>query len=146
MSTQYKACRPIKNKFQNRSSGFTLIEILLVFVIIAILGTIAYPTYVEYVRQGNRTDGMGALVTAAQALERCSINNNSSYAGCERAAYDSPEGHYRITTATAATTFTVTATAQGPQAQDGVCTAFSLTNTGLQGATGSGSADECWNK
>jgi len=130
----------------SKNSGFTLVEVMIVVVIITILGGVAYPSYLEYIRKGNRTDAMGSLTIAAQAMERCSINNNSIYTGCAQAAYDSAEGHYQITTASTATTYTITATAQGAQAKDLKCTAFTISNTGAQGFTGSASVEECWNK
>ncbi|WP_422766292.1 type IV pilin protein, partial [Pseudomonas aeruginosa] len=41
--------------------GFTLIELMIVVVIIAILAGIAYPSYDEYVKRGNRTEGQALL-------------------------------------------------------------------------------------
>ena len=55
-----------------RSAGFTLIEVMIVVVIIGILASIAYPSYNEYVKRGNRTEGQVFLSDAAARQERYS--------------------------------------------------------------------------
>lgn len=130
------------------TSGFTLIELIIVIAIIAILVGIAYPSYVESVRKGSRSDAKAELNDVAQRLQRCftaySVYNNT---GCGVAttygsAVTSKEGLYSVSAVITATTFTLTATPIGKQATD-TCGNLTLTNTGLRGATG-GSVDECW--
>lgn len=53
-----------------RLAGFTLIEVMIVVVIIGILASIAYPSYNEYVKRGNRTEGQVFLSDAAARQER----------------------------------------------------------------------------
>lgn len=57
--------------------GFTLIELMIVVVIIAILGVIAYPTYQESVRKTNRIDAQADMLEVAQRLQRYKIANFS---------------------------------------------------------------------
>ena len=53
-----------------RCSGFTLIELMTVVVVIAILVVVGYPSYQDHIRKGKRAEGKAALLKAAQQLER----------------------------------------------------------------------------
>jgi type IV pilus assembly protein PilE len=57
----------VKRKVQR---GFTLIELMIVVAVIGILASVAYPSYVEQIRKGNRTEGKAALMRTSQTLER----------------------------------------------------------------------------
>ncbi len=68
------------NKQRNNwKSGFTVIELMIVLMIVAILVALAYPSYVDYVRKARRGE-------AQQLLMNWSINqeiwrsNNPTYA------------------------------------------------------------------
>lgn len=51
-------------------SGFTLIELMIVIVIIGILAAIAYPSYVRHIERSHIADGQKALLEVAQCMER----------------------------------------------------------------------------
>lgn len=128
------------------SKGFSLIELLIVVVIIGILSSVALGYYRSNVIASNRTEGRSALQTAAGTLEKCrSLYGSYSNANCNYADFTSETGLYDVTSAIAATSFTLTATpvAGGRQADDGDCTSMTLTNTGIKGGAGANSA-ECW--
>jgi type IV pilus assembly protein PilE len=59
-----------KNFRRAAQQGFTLIELMIVVGIIGILSAIAYPSYIDQVRKGNRVEGKAALMRASQSMER----------------------------------------------------------------------------
>lgn len=59
-----------------RQGGFTLVELMIVAVIIAILTALAIPAYDAYTRKAERKEAMSALQGLAQALERYYAQNN----------------------------------------------------------------------
>lgn len=130
-------------------SGVTLLELMIVVVIIGILVSVAYPSYIEQSRRTKRADGKAVLLQTAQALERCytrfaSYNN----AGCGVAfPINSTDGHYVLNPAGAitASAFTLAAVPQGDQVKDSKCGTLRLTSTGVQGSLGVDSdANACW--
>jgi type IV pilus assembly protein PilE len=58
-------------------SGFTLIELMIVVVVIAILVAVAYPSYQDHVRKAKRAEGKAALLKGAQLLERWYSDKNT---------------------------------------------------------------------
>lgn len=129
-----------------RIAGFTLIELMVVVAVVAILASIAVPSYQEQVRKSRRAQAKADLVEYAQMAERFFTVNNT-YAGFTLPTTQSPrEGgtaHYTLAVVPTATTFTLTATAAGSQASDR-CGNLGITNTGQKSETGSASLDECW--
>ena len=143
-------------RIQFKSSGFTLIELMIVVAIVAILAAIAYPSYQEQVRKSRRADAKAVLLEAAQWLERHYTVNNTYVvdfaADFPTALKKSPkdggpaDGYYAITLATAANTFTLTATPQTTGGQDkDKCGGLTLAHTGAKGVLGTGATvAQCW--
>ncbi|MGJ7508957.1 type IV pilin protein [Variovorax sp. GT1P44] len=52
------------------SHGFTLIELMIVVAVVAVLGAIAFPSYMDSVRKGWRTEARTALMQEMQQQER----------------------------------------------------------------------------
>ena len=140
--------------------GFTLIELMIAVAIVGILSAIAYPSFVEQLRQSRRADCASALVSLANAMER-HYTVNGTYLGAATGGADtgapaifatsSPvdggEAYYNLTIQNAtASTFTVQATPTGAQASD-QCGSFTLTNNGRKGLTGAAAGlgwEDCW--
>jgi type IV pilus assembly protein PilE len=133
-----------------RNSGFTLVELMIVVVIIAILAGVAYPSYRNYTIKSKRSDAYAALTEAATDQEKFYSQNMrfatsmaalNSLNGSSATTRMSPDGRYAITT-TGGTTYTLTATAQGDQAAaDTKCSTITLTSAGAKGGT---SGADCW--
>ncbi|WP_332740297.1 type IV pilin protein [Hydrogenophaga sp.] len=60
-----------------RSSGFTLVELMITVAIVGILGALAYPSYLESVRKGRRAEARAALLNLLQQQERHLTQNNT---------------------------------------------------------------------
>lgn len=140
-----------KHVLRRASLGFTLIELMIVVVVIAILSAIAYPSYTEYVRRGHRAEARAGLLEAAQWLERAATAQ-----GTYPLTAQFPVGLTRVPgrryvielNSTDGATFTLTATPQGAQVGDR-CGAYTLTNTGLRGANNTTSGaivTDCWGR
>lgn len=125
-----------------KTSGFTLVELMIVVAIVAILASVAYPAYTEQVRKGRRSDAQSVLLNTAQQLERCFTTANT-YVGCVASPFNSPGGFYTVTiTNLAATTYTLTAAPRLAQTSDS-CGSLSLTHTAIKGVTAS-TVQQCW--
>ena len=125
-------------------NGFTLLELMITVVILSILATIAYPSYMNQVQKTRRVDGKTAVLDIAMAEERF-YTQNKSYAQTLAALSmpsTSQEGYYTLGLEATATTFTVTATATGSQAKDTDCKEMAMNQIGVQ--TSKNSADQCW--
>lgn len=66
-----------------RQDGFTLIEILVVVVIIAILAAIAIPVFSAQRQKGYAAQVQSALKNASIAVESYAVSNNGDYSGLE---------------------------------------------------------------
>jgi len=126
---------------KNRQGGFTLIELMIVVVVIAILAAIAIPAYGNFVRQAHRADAQTDMLQFAQAMERCFTRHRSySGASCPDDPLDTARYEFSVVPEEPTTTFTITATPVGAQNSD-QCGEMTLNHLGERNAAG----DNCWN-
>ena len=62
---------------RGRSQGFTLLELMIVVAIVAILTTIAYPNYRDYVIRGQLVDATQGLSAVRANMERYFQDNRT---------------------------------------------------------------------
>ena len=139
-----------------RMKGVTLIELMIVIVVVAILASIAIPSYRQYVLRTHRVEAKTALLNLAAAQEKHYLANNT-YAANALLSDAPPDGlglpaatengWYTIAINAASTTaFSATATATGGQTADGDCATFTINALGVRSATNSGGSAStvCW--
>lgn len=147
-----------------KSIGFTLIELMVAIAILAVIASVALPSYVANIERTRRSDALSALTQAAALQERQFFSTNSYsndigllMTGVTAATLTTPDGFYTLAAAstdatcggagTAGTCFVLTATAAGTQADDTDCNVFTLTSAGVQSVVDDANADstaECW--
>ena len=144
---------------RTRTTGFTLIELMVTILVLSILVAISVPLYTNQVRESRRTEAKTALLDIAAREERYFSTNsaytnsptNLGYAGANWPVTVG-SGYYTVTvcvasaapcgtsTATTGSVFLLTANTTGAQLKDTNCAAFTLDNTGAQSATNT----NCW--
>lgn len=138
-----------------RSSGFTLIEVMIVVVIIGIIASIAYPSYQEHVRKTKRADAQAALMELAQFMER-HYTANGRYLTAANAApvlpftttpKDGGSKTYDLSFAAAPTANAYTLRAVPANSMIGdKCGTLTLSSTGAKGQAAGASLAECWRR
>jgi type IV pilus assembly protein PilE len=150
-----------------RSTGFTLLELMIVVAIIGVITAIAIPSYQESVQKSRRAEARGQLLEVAQYLQRFYSQNDSFSTDRSGAATAIPSAlamvprtadagnqAYDISFTTAApgsenpsiTAFKIQAVrkANGPMATD-KCGDFVVDNTGARSVLkASDSVANCW--
>jgi type IV pilus assembly protein PilE len=148
-----------------RQSGFSLIEVMIAVVIVAVLAGVAFPSFLDSIRKGRRSEAFTALSAIQQAQERWRANKSSYASDLTSAApaglglaATTPGGYYSITltnvgdTGFEAVAVAVTGTSQ---ANDGACAKLAVQldggNIRYASATSAGtltyaSSDKCWGR
>ena len=141
-----------------RQCGFTLIELLIVVAIIGVLSAIAIPAYQNSVLRSGRAEAKAELLEVASDQERFFSSNNTYSTDAtplittDGTTLTTQNALFSIAVAACgggaiSNCFIATATAQNEQLGDD-CDTLTITNTGLRGATGTGTAstEECWQR
>ena len=72
-------------KLKHRS-GFTLLEIIIVIIIIGVLASLALPRLFSTVEFSRSAEALAAIATIRSSLERCYLQSNATYVGCNLTA------------------------------------------------------------
>ena len=150
-----------------RRRGFTLIELMIAVVVVALLASVALPSFLDSMRKSRRSEAFGALTQVQQAQERWR-SNRATYAvsvsnlptdtppGLSLPATSKPNDYYAIVVSGAdASGYTVTATADSGRSQgaDSKCrllavrvVAGNLSYGGGDGAVDWADPNRCWSR
>ncbi|MCU0920508.1 MAG: prepilin-type N-terminal cleavage/methylation domain-containing protein [Burkholderiaceae bacterium] len=155
---------------RERASGFTLVELMIAVVVVALLASIALPSFMDSIRKSRRSDAFNAIAQVQQMQERWRGIRNAYATDAVLTEPWSPanpasapglgvprltaNGYYSLALSDAgATGYTVTATAEAgtSQAADGNCKVLAARLTDGNLAYGSGAAaaafpdaNRCW--
>jgi type IV pilus assembly protein PilE len=145
--------------------GFTLIELMIAMVIMAILTSASIAGYRQYLRRANRADATAALLRISTAEERFYLQNNRYATTADELADPPPaglgvsgteRGLYTLSVEAAADGavigYRATATARSDQSQrdDADCASLSIDQSGQRSASNSdavsnaGISSRCW--
>lgn len=120
--------------------GFSLIELMIAVVIVGILAGVAYPSYQDYVRRGNRSAAQNFMMTIAQRQEQYLLTNRSYAATTAALNLTQPTetiGKYNfvITVPNPAVSYSITADPQGTQKVTGKFDLLTLRSDGTKEPT-----------
>jgi type IV pilus assembly protein PilE len=145
------------------AAGFTLIELMIAVVVVAILASIALPSYSAYVLRAQRSAAKTTLLDLASrqesfftdrkryatTLTALGFAGDTVYALKDGTLVDSDgsDAVYKLAIASGATatSYTLTATPIHQQLKDSRCGTLSLDSTGTRSASGSDGI-ECWRR
>ena len=132
----------------NSSQGFTLIELLIALACVAALTTLAWPSYQSLILRSQRAQARASLLQAAHWFERAaSANGSYPLANDVPASVLQVEGQrYKMTVASTAQSYTLSATPLGAQAAD-TCGVLTINHLGVRSVQGaSPTAAQCWSR
>jgi len=130
------------------SRGFTLIELMITVAVLGIIVAIAYPAYIDFIERSRRAEAHEALQNVATLQEQFYTNNKGYSDSLSELGVSATteNGYYQlqdpISTSNTidgfAQAYTISATAQGSQADDTECGTIQLDSNGNQ------SPPDCW--
>ncbi len=133
---------------KQKTSGFTLMELMVTVAIVGILAAVALPSYRSSVLRSARSEGKSALLEAATRQEQYYLDNKTyttdmTALGLSASPYITEGGSYSVSAAATtniAIDYTLTAAPIGGQANDTDCGSLTLNSNGVKGAASS----DCW--
>jgi type IV pilus assembly protein PilE len=146
-------------RFRARMRGVTLMELMVVVAIVALLATVALPTYRKYLIRAQRSEGKVALLQLQTAQEKFYLQNNTYTDKVTTASTatvpglglpgTSETGKYDIEVTTLAVggqAYTATAKPHvgGGQTDDTDCAKLTINERGVRGISGTKTPEFCW--
>lgn len=141
----------------SKMQGFTLMELMITVVIVAVLAAVAVPIYQDSIAKSRRAEAVSALMTGAQRLEAY-YTANGTYLNATNdglapvfatAVPTSGNAYYSIaqdsTAAATATTFKLVASATGAMTND-ACGNLAIDQKGARSKSGSADESLCWRR
>lgn len=122
-------------------------ELMITVVIVAILASIALPSYRSYVVRSNRAAAEGFMLDVSNRQERFLLDNRAYAASLAALGMSMPpevSGNYSVTVSSSTPpSYTITATPIGAQlADDTDCGVLTLNQLGVKTASAGGA--RCW--
>tara|TARA_E500000178_G_C16645393_1_gene583889 strand:+ start:143 stop:556 length:414 start_codon:yes stop_codon:yes gene_type:complete len=134
----------------NKNRGMTLIELMVVVAIVAILASVALPTWNSQVQKSRRADARNTLILVRVEQEKYRADNGSyasSMSALGLGIYNSTSrDYYNVSiVSSSATAFVASAApnANGGQSGDS-CGTFAINQSGLDGSGEYASISDCW--
>ena len=135
-------------------NGFSLVELMIALVIMGILTSFVYPSYVELVVRGYRAEAMLHLTQLANRQQQYFADHRRYASNFTQLGYDSEiylteHGYYQLTIRPLTNIerdFVLTAQAVGAQSRDLNCSEFRLDSYGVKTAFADGmdNSQSCW--
>lgn len=105
----------------NNKSGFTLLEILVVIIIVGVLASVAMPQLFRNVERSRATEALASLGATKMSMEACAMQFNNTFTTCSSYATigmsdpsynaaSNASAHFGYAMAVAANSFSITAT------------------------------------
>jgi len=125
-----------------KSSGFTLMELMIVVAIIGIIATIALPSYQDFVLKSRRSEahsGLAKMQLQQEAHRMVNTTYTSSFGSGSNDVNEPTSDYYTFTmSGGSASAYTLKATAKSTQTADTSCTPMTINQSGTK------SPSSCW--
>lgn len=139
------------NAMKTTQNGFTLVELMIVVVIVAILAAVAMPAYNDYVTRGKIPEATSNLAILRVRMEQ-QFQDSRTYAGgpCAPGAGSTQYFSFSCTTAASATGYTISATGISGKGVEGFTYTIDQNGTKTStiaspaGSSWQGSQANCW--